>query len=65
MLTARSRSEDIRLAMELGANDFVGKPFESEELMARVAVRRYQELEEMLLCEVGTEPDPAIRELLR
>lgn len=36
MLTARSRSEDIRLAMELGANDFVGKPFESEELMARV-----------------------------
>lgn len=36
MLTARNRSEDIRLAMELGANDFVGKPFESEELMARV-----------------------------
>ncbi|GAA3401383.1 ATP-binding protein [Paenibacillus hodogayensis] len=36
MLTARSRSEDIRLALELGANDFVGKPFESEELMARV-----------------------------
>jgi Putative regulator of cell autolysis len=36
MLTARSRSEDIRLAMELGANDFVAKPFESEELMARV-----------------------------
>jgi len=36
MLTARSRSEDIRLAMELGANDIVGKPFEAEELMARV-----------------------------
>ncbi|WP_165452166.1 ATP-binding protein [Paenibacillus thalictri] len=36
MLTARNRSGDIRLAMELGANDFVDKPFESEELMARV-----------------------------
>lgn len=36
MLTASSRTEDIRIAMEMGANDFVGKPFESEELLARV-----------------------------
>ncbi|WP_274365478.1 ATP-binding protein [Paenibacillus thermotolerans] len=36
MLTARSSSTDMLLAMEHGANDFVGKPFEAEELMARV-----------------------------
>jgi len=36
MLTSSSRTEDIRIAMEMGANDFVGKPFESEELLARV-----------------------------
>lgn len=36
MLTASNRSEDMRLAMEYGANDFVAKPFASEELMARV-----------------------------
>lgn len=36
MLTARNRVADTILSMENGANDFVGKPFESEELLARV-----------------------------
>jgi len=36
MLTARNRTSDVKQAMELGANDFVGKPFEAEELLARV-----------------------------
>ncbi|MDQ0167205.1 ATP-binding protein [Bacillus horti] len=36
MLTARNRSEDVRLSLENGANDIVGKPFEAEELIARV-----------------------------
>jgi two-component system sensor histidine kinase ChiS len=36
MLTARNRDTDIKLSMENGANDVVGKPFEAEELMARV-----------------------------
>ncbi|MDR9857584.1 ATP-binding protein [Paenibacillus sp. VCA1] len=36
MLTARNRAADIKLCMENGANDFVGKPFAAEELMARV-----------------------------
>ncbi|CAH1200198.1 Sensor histidine kinase RcsC [Paenibacillus allorhizoplanae] len=36
VLTARNSSEDIRIALENGANDVVAKPFESEELMARV-----------------------------
>ncbi|MBD3920985.1 response regulator [Paenibacillus sp. PR3] len=36
MLTARNMAYDIRFALEIGANDFVGKPFEAEELTARV-----------------------------
>lgn len=36
MLTAKNRIADTILSMEYGANDFVGKPFEAEELMARV-----------------------------
>ncbi|WP_336788869.1 hybrid sensor histidine kinase/response regulator [Paenibacillus sp. MMO-177] len=36
MLTARNREYDVRSALEIGANDFVGKPFEAEELTARV-----------------------------
>ncbi|MFF2481520.1 ATP-binding protein [Paenibacillus sp. NPDC058071] len=36
MLTARSRLSDARLSLEKGANDYVGKPFEADELLARV-----------------------------
>lgn len=36
MLTAKNSVSDMKLSMENGANDFVGKPFEAEELMARV-----------------------------
>ncbi|MNO42186.1 Sensory/regulatory protein RpfC [compost metagenome] len=36
MLTAKNRASEIAIAIENGANDFVGKPFEAEELMARV-----------------------------
>ncbi|WP_165452232.1 ATP-binding protein [Paenibacillus thalictri] len=36
MLTAQNRLGEIKLSMENGANDFVGKPYEADELMARV-----------------------------
>lgn len=36
MLTAKNRIADIVMSLENGANDFVGKPFEAEELKMRV-----------------------------
>ncbi len=36
MLTANNREGEMKTAMDNGANDFVGKPYEAEELMARV-----------------------------
>ncbi|MBB6632525.1 ATP-binding protein [Cohnella thailandensis] len=36
ILTARSRTEDRLLGFESGANDYLGKPVEAEELKARV-----------------------------
>jgi DNA-binding response OmpR family regulator len=37
MLSARKQERDIVGALELGANDFVVKPFIPEELLARLA----------------------------
>lgn len=36
MLTAKTEKEYISLCFQMGANDFLAKPFESEELTARV-----------------------------
>ncbi|MEZ5308478.1 MAG: response regulator [Pyrinomonadaceae bacterium] len=36
MLTAKTREEDIVRALEAGANDYVVKPFQPQELIARV-----------------------------
>ena len=38
LLTARERKKDIVTGLEAGANDYVTKPFDSEELRARVHV---------------------------
>lgn len=38
MLTCRGGTEDTVAALEAGANDFVSKPFEAEELRARLRV---------------------------
>jgi DNA-binding response OmpR family regulator len=37
MLTARKQEQDIVAALELGANDYLVKPFIPEELVARLA----------------------------
>ena len=42
MLTASHQANDVRLAIQSGASDFLGKPFEDHVLLSRVArlVRR-------------------------
>ena len=37
VLTARNRPEDVKLAISLGARDFMTKPFNDQQLLARVA----------------------------
>jgi two component transcriptional regulator, winged helix family len=36
MLTAKAREVDVVRALELGADDYVTKPFQPEELLARI-----------------------------
>ncbi len=37
VLSARSGAEDVRLALTLGASDYLAKPFDTPRLLARVA----------------------------
>jgi diguanylate cyclase (GGDEF)-like protein len=49
MLTTRVETEFVVAAMNAGADDFIGKPFNAEELQVRVrAGRRISELEQQL-----------------
>ena len=62
MLSARSDTVDIVVGLELGADDYVTKPFELPELVARAraAVRRAREApREALLTVADLEIDPA------
>ncbi len=49
ILTAKAHSEDLRVAMDAGADDYITKPFKSVELRARLrAGSRILELEQQL-----------------
>jgi two-component system KDP operon response regulator KdpE len=43
IISARNSSEDIIKALDNGANDYIGKPFQNEELLARIraAIRNH------------------------
>lgn len=46
MLTAKDRTSDKILGLELGADDYVVKPFDTSELLARIkaVLRRYEDI---------------------
>ena len=53
LLTARDSKVDLVAGLQAGANDYVSKPFDPRELLARVAVgRRMIELQEMLAARI-------------
>jgi two-component system OmpR family response regulator len=37
VLTARNRPEDVKMAVQLGAKDYLTKPFEDRQLLRRIA----------------------------
>ncbi|MFM8514818.1 MAG: response regulator [Actinomycetota bacterium] len=58
MLTAKDGEVDKVVGLELGADDYVTKPFSSRELLARVraVLRRHGEVEEMIPPAVESGP---------
>lgn len=52
MLTAWNRSANIAHGLDSGANDYIGKPFEYEVLLARIkaAFRNIEQIPEHLTC---------------
>src|SRR5437588_3246510 len=53
MLTARAEEVDRVIGLELGADDYLTKPFGARELVARVRalLRRHERLQEMLAAD--------------
>jgi two-component system, OmpR family, response regulator len=71
MVTARGEDIDRIVGLEIGADDYVTKPFNSRELVARIRtiLRRAESatgltgLRERKLCFAGWQIDPTLREL--
>ena len=68
MLTARGEDEDRIIGLELGADDYLPKPFNTRELVARVKaiMRRLEERRPGVKFEVnGISIDPGTRDVTR
>ena len=62
MLTAKDSEVDIVVGLELGADDYVTKPYSTRELLARIrAVLRRQVEDDGLACLLYTSPSPRDR----
>ncbi len=54
MLTVRSEKENVVAGLAAGANDYVTKPYDREELLTRIAVgKRMIELQKALLAKIA------------
>ncbi len=67
MLTAKGQEEDVVLGLNLGADDYVTKPFSIKELLARIAafLRRRQQKESHVCCFGDCALDSASHRLTR
>jgi PAS domain S-box-containing protein len=59
LLTAKSDKEDVLEGFAAGADDFIKKPFDRGELLARIQVgRRLVEQQALMHCLIDSIPDP-------
>jgi len=59
LLTAKTDKEDVLEGFSAGADDFIKKPFDSGELMARILVgKRLVEQQALMHCLIDSIPDP-------
>jgi len=66
ILTAKARTQDVVQGLNLGADDYIGKPFESEELLARIhACLRKNHLDGHLITIGDLELDNSIMQVTR